>query len=449
MTLSAAAEDVDLILVDLVDERGGVIDVGAAYVTKLSEFWIAGGQRLTRGMQHHKFGSNAHFELWRQGADRFVEQLKGTGLLERTLVLRTPWADRYDDNDALEIPDWMIVPAEADRLYRRYFKFLESKGLCVVELPGRLAKTTRDHQWGPSPFHYTREAYENLVVSIRRFAGSDGPVLSRRDTSTWGDFVDFAGVYEFAAADNLPARLTVWQNGFPVDLMVEANDSQTTLVSLGGQGLQGPMFAGRALSAGLGMNRVFVSDPGLLTEDSAGEALYLGTDGLDLTDLISSVIRIIQTKLGADHLVFYGVDAGGFAALNLSHAFHGSLAVPVNPQTCVVDDQGATAVPLGDLRGSYSKGQENWVIYLQNSREVTTVRKHMIPWLQALDGLGRLALLLEDWDPNAKGPPAALMRRRISGIADVQGDWPALAKAWGAQVRPSRVSVVAAAGGIR
>lgn len=112
--LATAAPELDLLLVDLVDERGGVIDVDGAYVTKLSEFWSSGGQRATRGMEHHPFGTDLHFALWQASAVRFVRQLVDLELVPKTVVLRTPWASRYDDGEPLEIPDWMLSPAEAD-----------------------------------------------------------------------------------------------------------------------------------------------------------------------------------------------------------------------------------------------------------------------------------------------------------------------------------------------
>jgi hypothetical protein len=462
--LSAAPEELDVVLIDLVDERGGVIDIGGAYATKLSEFWSAGGREATRGMPHITFGSDAHFELWRDGMARVLAQLDDLGLRSRTVVLKTPWARCYDDGQPLPIPDWMMPPADADRLYERYFDYLAEAGLQVVELPAELARTPRDHQWGPSPFHYVKEAYDYLAEGIRATVGKHAPpVLSRRDTSPWGSFVDFAGTEALDVAERLPELLTVWHNGYPLDVMVDDIGSPTTLVSLhaalGSSGLVPPVFTGRAISDGIGVNRIFVSDPGLLAARDLGLAWYLGTEDLDLTELLVEVVRIIQKKMGARHLVFFGMSGGGFAALNLAHEFPGSLAVPVNPQTRVLDYAevhwkamaracfGATSAeaarekleshPRADQRRVYGDGFENWVIYVQNSADAH-VSMQMLPWLEAVKWSERAPVLMQDWGSGHKPPGPAELRAMLGKVAGADGDWSALAAVWAAHPAPSR-----------
>jgi hypothetical protein len=164
--LAAVADRVDVLLLDLVDERGGVIEVGGGYVTKLVELWSAGGARATRGGRHVPFGTDEHFAAWCEGADRVLGRLDATALLGRAILLRTPWADRHPDGTPLKVPEWMIPPAEANELYRRYHRHLADAGVAVVDLPARLATTPRDHRWGPSPFHYGDAAYASLAADI-------------------------------------------------------------------------------------------------------------------------------------------------------------------------------------------------------------------------------------------------------------------------------------------
>ena len=63
------APEVDLLLIDLIDERGGVIATGGGYVTKLAELWSAGGRAATRGGTHVAFGTDEHFALWAAAVD--------------------------------------------------------------------------------------------------------------------------------------------------------------------------------------------------------------------------------------------------------------------------------------------------------------------------------------------------------------------------------------------
>lgn len=160
------APQVDLLLLDLIDERGGVIAIGGGYVTKLAEMWAAGGRTATRGGRHIPFGSDEHFTLWTPAVESLVKHLRDLDLLARTVVLRTPWADLLADGGPVLIPDWMTLPAVANAQYARYFEHLEQLGLTILELPKDLARSTADHQWGPSPFHYTADAYQFLAAGI-------------------------------------------------------------------------------------------------------------------------------------------------------------------------------------------------------------------------------------------------------------------------------------------
>lgn len=477
--------DVDLLLVDLVDERGGVIDVGGAFVTKLNEFWQAGGREATAHRPHLAFGSEEHFILWSDGARQFLELLEDLGLARRTVVLRTPWASRYDDGEPLAVPTWMMSPAEADAKYARYFAVFESAGITCIDLPEDLARTPVDHQWGPSPFHYVADAYtvlaEHIVarveelgcgdprseldrVNTRSFSvhGEPSPVMSRRDTDAWGVFVDVSGSQQVPTEGPVSRFLTVWEGGYPLDLMIEDNGAATTLISfhaaLGGSGLRPPIFTGRSVSENAGVNRVFVSDPGLLASADLGLAWYLGTRSLPLTDVLVAVLTRVQRWIGAEHLVFFGMSGGGFASLNVAHEFPGSLAVPVNPQTRIVDYAeihwaafaraafGVSSVeecrsaleehPRADLQRVYAPGFDNFVIYLQNRTDGHVINQ-MVPWLDAVGWDDRARVMLGDWGRGHVPPPGPVLRSLLSDVAEVEGDWTALADRWGARV-PSR-----------
>lgn len=480
-SLREAAADTDLLLVDLVDERGGVIDVGDAFVTKLNEFWQAGGREATARRPHLPFGSEEHFTLWSEGARRFLGLLDELGLARRTVVLRTPWASRYADGEPLAVPTWMMPPSEADARYARYFAVLESAGIHAVDLPEDLARTPADHQWGPSPFHYVDDAYTVLANQIvayverlgvprrdaqRTHVGSgppvgtrSSPVMSRRDTDSWGTFHEVSGAEQVPTTGPVPQLLTVWEGGYPVDLMLEDNGAATTLVSfhaaLGASGLRPPIFTGRSVSQDSGLNRIFVSDPGLLASADLGLAWYLGTGSLPLTDVLTIILARVQSWLGARHLVFFGMSGGGFASLNLGHEFPDSLAVPVNPQTRLVDyaevhwDAYARAAlgtssvaescavlerhPRADLQQVYGPGLKNFVIYLQNRTDGHVVNQ-MVPWLEAIGWDPRARVVLQDWGRGHVPPPGPVLRSLLSQVSTVDGDWAALADRWGAKV---------------
>lgn len=166
--IDAVGDEVDLVLIDLVDERSGVVDFGAGtYVTKLSEFWGAGGREVSTDARLIALGTNEHFSLWRDGAALLANALGDKHLLDRTVVIRTDWSSRFETGETLNVPAWMMHPSEANAAYGPYFDELASTGLRICELPSELARTSRNHRWGPSPFHYQDAAYEYFAEHIR------------------------------------------------------------------------------------------------------------------------------------------------------------------------------------------------------------------------------------------------------------------------------------------
>lgn len=469
--LDQHAEEIDIVLIDLVDERGGVIQFDDVYATKLSEFWGAGGREASRGAAQIAFGSDQHFSLWADGAKRFVGALRAAELLERALVIHAPWASQYDTGEPLEIPEWMIPPAVANQQYRRYVDVLRELGLRVVELPDELARTSKEHQWGASPFHYQHSAYEFFAEAVEELAASQtaGPAsIERRDTAPWGDgdFTEVASAAEIPGDLGASRYLTIRHNGYPIDLYVDNQGAATTLVSfhaaLGGSGLKPPIFTGRAISEGAGMNRIFVSDPGLLAGDELGLAWFLGTNTLNLTAVLTEAIRVLQERMGGRHLVFFGMSGGGFAALNYAHQFPGSLALPVNPQTRILDyaevhwdafaraclgststDQSRTILESHqrtDQRILYAGGFSNSVLYVQNSSDAH-ISTQMIPWFEAVEWPEDAMALIGDWGDGHRPPPATVLKKMLGVLAAADGNWDAVASTMHAHRRPTREMV--------
>lgn len=168
--LRGRSEQVDLVLMDLTDERGGVLEIGNGYASKLAEFWGNGGRELARGARHIPFGSDEHFSLWAEAWNRYEARVAELGLQDRLVMLHTPWAALLDDGSALEVPRWMLNPALANQLHERYVAHVAKGGVSIVELPEGLVRSSADHRWGASPFHYTDAAYEHLAARISRIA---------------------------------------------------------------------------------------------------------------------------------------------------------------------------------------------------------------------------------------------------------------------------------------
>lgn len=96
------------------------------------------------------------------------------GLADRVVFLATDWASSLDDGETLDISDRDLSPKRANAMYSRYYDRVRSLGWPVLTLPEGATVSTRDHQWGPGPFHYTQSAYAHLAEGIRSAADASG-----------------------------------------------------------------------------------------------------------------------------------------------------------------------------------------------------------------------------------------------------------------------------------
>ncbi|KRE35508.1 hypothetical protein ASG73_16365 [Janibacter sp. Soil728] len=165
--IARRADEIDLLVLDLIDERGGVIEVGGGYVSRHAELWQAGGDAATRDGHRVDFGTDEHFALWSPAVARLAAGIAELGLSDRVILLETEWASTMDDGESLDIPDWDLPPHRANVKYRRYYDRVRALGWPVVSLPAELTASTRDHKWGASPFHYTAAAYAHLAAGLR------------------------------------------------------------------------------------------------------------------------------------------------------------------------------------------------------------------------------------------------------------------------------------------
>jgi len=162
------ADRCTVLLWDLVDERHGCVRFGdGTYVTRSIELitnevfssYLADGEILS-------FGSDEHFFAWCLAADRFVEGLRSSGILERVLIVKVPWASEMEDGSPTPTSMGMTA-TEGNKAFERYYEHLQGLGLPSVS--PSLALGDSRHRWGPAPFHYAQSVYEDLNEGIDRF----------------------------------------------------------------------------------------------------------------------------------------------------------------------------------------------------------------------------------------------------------------------------------------
>lgn len=171
--LDPVSGELDVLLVDLCDERHGVMRLpDGGYMTRsIDAVGNDGLKEVLEGAQHLELGSAPHLHAWKHSADRFAAWLDSVGLRDRTLVVAVPWAVR--SNTGTHVPSSMgMTPQEANRRYAPYLEHLGSLGLMSVSVADPVAD--EGHRWGLAPFHYSREVYDVIGGAIDDLVGAVG-----------------------------------------------------------------------------------------------------------------------------------------------------------------------------------------------------------------------------------------------------------------------------------
>jgi hypothetical protein len=173
------AADTDIVLWDLVDERLGVLDHPEGRTTTDSV-------ELRRAIREGHvadppptvpFGSEEHRRRFARALDLWRDLLAGHGLLERTLLIAPPWAERFEDGSSTP-PSFGVDAVAANARMRDYVRAaVDALGVPVLGADADVT-ASKDHHWGPAPFHYADSTYlalaEQIVGAVREVASPWG-----------------------------------------------------------------------------------------------------------------------------------------------------------------------------------------------------------------------------------------------------------------------------------
>ncbi|SDS13794.1 hypothetical protein SAMN04489751_1316 [Brevibacterium sandarakinum] len=212
--ITKEAEDLDLVLIDLVDERRGYWQFrDGTTMTNSLELESCGAVRDVRrqGARLVEFGTDEHFENWQTGFAALIDGLKTAKLWNRSILLDIEWAGAVDgaqhprddsfsrigrrwrrlqrrSRDAARglsrgrgIGDaWTslrtVKPTEAEEFadraavanadYVRYRKSARTVSAAAVSRRSSEVRIDREHKWGPQPFHFRASDYQSIVESV-------------------------------------------------------------------------------------------------------------------------------------------------------------------------------------------------------------------------------------------------------------------------------------------
>jgi hypothetical protein len=174
--LAQHAADVDVLLIDLTDERLGVYLLPDGTVVTRSVELIESGaeQSLPQGAQHVAFGTQQHFEYWSGAIRALGDSIRQAAPRAAVALLDIPWAEWSESGQ--QTPDsFGVGAAQANPVFRSYVEVaVQALGAHVISLEPAEVMSGPHHPWGDAPFHYAEKVYLDVV---RRLTGAEGRVV--------------------------------------------------------------------------------------------------------------------------------------------------------------------------------------------------------------------------------------------------------------------------------
>lgn len=213
------ADDLDVVLLDLVDERRGFWKFAdGTTMTNSIEVESCGAACAAHreGARLIEFGTDEHFTLWSTGFAMLIQELKAAELWEKTIFLDIEWASALDGS---RYPRHLVT--QFGRRWRRLVRASHeagrelSRGRSVGQALTRMLHTQptaaekyaerskianinymryratasewtrhtvfrqseqlridQTHKWGPQPFHYRQSDYRSIVLEIDQIINS-------------------------------------------------------------------------------------------------------------------------------------------------------------------------------------------------------------------------------------------------------------------------------------
>lgn len=151
--------DSDIYLVDFIDERFGLIEIGNTYVTDSSELNLALEKNNIRKDNIVEKFSEEHFNLLIKGFDIFYKFAEKYGKEKKIFINKVYWSNLKDDGTKLFRDDSFIIKTNnfLDKIYD-VFK-LKYSFANFIDYNQELLLCNSVHKWGVTPYHFIDKLY--------------------------------------------------------------------------------------------------------------------------------------------------------------------------------------------------------------------------------------------------------------------------------------------------
>lgn len=155
---------VDLVIIDLVDDRFGLIAYGDAFLTNSDELRAA---RIFNTKAAVKLAPNED-EYSRRWEEGLVELLKYVPK-EKIIINNVHWASETDSGESISSPERIAFCENViNRLYSVAEKHIPTDNF--VNYPVGIFLADGAHKWGKAPFHYVRPVYDYFIEFLRAYS---------------------------------------------------------------------------------------------------------------------------------------------------------------------------------------------------------------------------------------------------------------------------------------
>lgn len=162
-----AAGELNIVLVDMVDERHGVYvsPIGEVITRSIDGMGTDLYEKL-EGWRLVDFGTPEHKQDFAKQTAMMRDRLTSAGLFEKTWVILAPWATHLSTGE--KTPWSMGKTAEwANSVLPDYEKVFENLGFNILRPEPETIIGDPNHQWGPAPFHYVQAFYDSIACQVR------------------------------------------------------------------------------------------------------------------------------------------------------------------------------------------------------------------------------------------------------------------------------------------
>ena len=154
----------DAVVIDLIDERLGLLDLGHGRVLSLSTEAVKAGLTRNAGTLL-RVGNPDFLPRWDAAAQQLIKRLQD----ERVILNRVFWAAA--DENGQDLTQKFPVDLNNQVLEHMYRTLQEGLDCAVIDYPAELMVADSQHRWGLSPFHFTREFYVHFLNRLRETLG--------------------------------------------------------------------------------------------------------------------------------------------------------------------------------------------------------------------------------------------------------------------------------------